>query len=183
MDIVKALLRGRNAISDTPTSNGTGIYAIFAKHRDCLPGIDVPETGVVYVGMTEDSLASRNHFLAQNSGFHSPRRSLGAILKQELGLEAVPRSPGPSTKNYDCYSFYGDGDQRLSTWMSQNLDYAVVELNSDLRNIEKAVISEMKPPLNLTGWPNPQKRHIMDLRSACKAEAKAARLGPRRASK
>lgn len=181
MDIVKALLDSRNAISETPTtSNETGIYAIYAKHRDCLPGIDVPETGVIYVGMTEDSLASRNHFLAKKSGFHSPRRSLGAILKQELELEAVPRSPGLSPKNYDCYSFSGDGEQRLSAWMGQNLDYAVVELNSCLRTIEKTVISEMQPPLNLTGWLNLQKRHIMDLRSACKAEAKAARSRPNR---
>lgn len=179
MNIVQALLDGRNGISENPTtSNERGIYAIFTKHRDCLPGIDVPESGVVYVGMTEDSLVSRNHFLAKHSGFHSPRRSLGAILKQELGLEAAPRSPGPSPKNFDCYSFFGDGEQRLSEWMNQNLDHAVVELRSELRNIEKAVISEMQPPLNLTGWTNPQKRHIMDLRSVCKAEARAARFQP-----
>lgn len=50
-----------------------------------------------------------------------------------------------------------------------------MELDDDLRQVETATILALRPPLNLTGWPNPQKRHIMDLRSTCKAEAKAAR--------
>ena len=175
MDMSQALLDGRKPISEAASSQNTGIYGIFAKSLDCLPGVAIPQTGIIYVGMTEDSLDTRNHFLAKSSGFHSPRRSLGAILKRELELQAVPRAPGPSPKNYDCYSFAEDGETRLSDWMSQNLDYAIVELDGDLRGVEIATIGAMRPPLNLTGWANPQMRHIKDLRKICKSEAKGVR--------
>ena len=175
MDLSKALLDSRKSISEVASSRKAGIYGIFAKNLDCLTGINIPQTGIIYVGMTEDSLDTRNHFLAKSSGFHSPRRSLGAILKSELELEAIPRAPGPSPKNYDCYSFAGDGEIRLSDWMRLCLEYAIVELSSNLRAVETATIVEMQPPLNLTGWPNPQRRYIKDLRKTCKSEAKRAR--------
>lgn len=58
--------------------------------------------------------------------------------------------------------------------MRGNLDYAIVELDSNLTAIEAATIVDMQPPLNLTGWPNPQRRSIKDLRKICKSEAKDA---------
>lgn len=122
MDIAKDLLDRQKPIGETASSKKTGLYGIFAKSRDCLPGVTVPETEIVYVGMTEDSLETRNHFLAKSSGFHSPRRSLGAILKLELGLRAVPRAPGPSPTNHGNYSFAEDGEDRLTEWMRCNLD-------------------------------------------------------------
>lgn len=175
MDISRALLDGRSPINETPSSEKTGIYGIFAKSLDCLPGVIIPQTGILYVGMTEDNLDTRSHFLAKSSGFHSPRRSLGAILKSELELQAVPRAPGPSPKNYDCYSFAGDGEIRLSDWMHKNLDYAIVELDGSLRAAEKVTIIDMEPPLNLTVWPNPQRRYIKGLRKICKTEARGLR--------
>ena len=176
MDIAQALLNGRRPISETASSRKTGLYGIFAKSRNCLPGIPIPETGIVYVGMTEDSLDTRNHFLAKSSGFHSPRRSLGAILKDELGLLAIPRSPGASDTNWKNYAFAGDGENRLSAWMEQHLDYAIFELADNVREQENATIPAMEPPLNIDyKWPNPLIGHITKLRAACKAEAKAAR--------
>lgn len=175
MDIPQALLDAIKPISETPSSQKAGIYGIFAKNLYCLPGVTIPQTRIIYVGMTKDSLDTRNHFFAKSSGFHSPRRSLGAILKSELELQAVPRAPGPSPKNYDCYSFAGDGENRLSDWMGQNLDYAIVELEDNLMAVETETIKAMRPPLNLLGWPNPQGRHIKDLRKICKLEAKGAR--------
>lgn len=175
MNIADALLDARKPIGEYSSSDKSGLYGIFAKRQNCLPEIVIPESGIVYVGMTQDSLDTRNHFFAKSSGFHSPRRSLGAILKKELSLKAVPRSSGTSPKNFDCYSFAGDGENRLSEWMRTNLEYSAVEMDGDLRSLETEAILSMCPPLNLTKWPNPQKRHIMDLRSACKTEAKNAK--------
>lgn len=175
MDAVQALRAARKPITEHSSSAKTGLYGIYAKDLNCLPDIIIQKTGIVYVGRTEGSLDARNHFLATNSGFHSPRRSLGAILKRKLDLVAIPRSPGPSPTNFKNYAFSGDGESRLSEWMHHNLDYAIVELEGALKGIERATISAMRPPLNLTGWPNPQRRQIMNLRSACKSEAKAAR--------
>ncbi|PWJ19217.1 GIY-YIG nuclease family protein [Jannaschia seohaensis] len=175
MDIAEALLIGRRPITDVVSSQKAGLYGIFAKRRDCLPGMTIPDTEIIYIGQTGESLGNRNHFLPKSSGFHSPRRSLGAILKVELNLQAVPRAPGPSESNFTNFAFAGDGEHRLSNWMVRNLDYATVELEVDLHRVEKETIRVMQPPLNLTGWANPQKRHIMDLRNACKAEAKTTR--------
>ena len=167
MHVAQALLDGRKPIGEIASSQKKGFYGIFAKNRNCLPGVTIPEISIIYVGMTNVSLDKRNHFLAKNSGSHSPRRSLGAILKRELNLQAVPRANG--------YLFSGNGESRLSEWMRQNLDYAILELDHALRSVETATIRTMQPPLNLTDWPNPQRQHIMDLRKACKSEAKALR--------
>ena len=38
--------------------------------------------------------------------------------------------------------------------------------------LEKRLIAENAPPLNLNKWPNPQKPYIEQLRKACRLEAK-----------
>lgn len=173
----------RRSADDIPAHPEPGVYALFAARPDCLPGITLPQSGLVYVGQSGD-LAERNHFTAQDSGFSSPRRSLGALLKPELGLTAEPRSPGRSEKNYEKYRFGGDGETRLSEWMRRNLTCAIHPLDGDMKKLEKRLIKlELKklekrlirknePPLNLTVWPNPQKQKIQALRNMCKEEAK-----------
>lgn len=169
---IEELIANRMPINETLVSDGCGIYCLFARDLQALPGINLPPTGVIYSGMTKDSFRTRNHFVAKNSGFHSPRRSLGAILKHDLSLRAVPRALGPSPTNYRCYSFTADGEKRLSNWMFENLDYASVCIADDIRIGEAEVIRTLNPPLNLTLWRNPQKPHIMALRKLCVLEAK-----------
>jgi hypothetical protein len=73
------------------------------------------------------------------------------------------------------YRFAADGEQRLTAWMRQNLLYAHVPLNENVAAAERDLIASLEPPLNLTGWRNPQKMFIKDLRRRCAAEAQLSR--------
>ena len=171
--VFRTLSANRACADDVQERPEPGVYAIFAGVRDCLPGIVLPESGLVYIGLSSN-LAERNHFQAKYSGFSSPRRSLGAILKSDLSLSAEPRT-GPSQANYKNYRFAGDGEKRLTAWMRQNLRYSVHPYEGDLNALEKRLIVENEPPLNLIKWPNPQKPHIENLGRACRLEAKLVR--------
>jgi hypothetical protein len=122
--------------------------------------------------MTDSSLDARCHFNHAHSGFSTLRRSLGAFLKERLALRAVPRGPGPSPTNVRNYRFESDGETRLTEWMRENLLYAHVPLNQEIADTERDLIRSTEPPLNLTGWPNPQKELIQDRRRACVEEAR-----------
>ena len=169
--VFRSLSNRRFRPDDIPEHPEPGVYAIFAAQLECLPGIVLPPSGLVYVGQSSD-LAHRNHFRMAHSGFSSPRRSLGALLKSPLRLQAAPRSSGHSKKNYENYRFAGDGEERLTAWMRCNLSYAIYPYNGDTENLEKQLIKENAPPLNLTYWRNPQKKQIQTSRKACKQEAR-----------
>ena len=109
-----------------------------------------------------------NHFTA-GSGSRSPRRSLGALLKSKLGLKVEPSG--------EKYRFADNGEACLSAWMRRNLRCAIYPFNGDRRTLEKRLIEENKPPLNLTGWPNPYKEEIEELRKQCREEAKRTLSG------
>jgi len=120
--------------------------------------------------MTDSSLEVRNNFGHAHSGFSTPRRSLGALLKEPLRLQAIPRAPGPSPSNTRNYRFRDADELRLTDWMKSHLTYGFATVK-DAAPIEKALIATLQPPLNLTGWPNPQRRHLRALRAICRDEA------------
>ena len=151
----------------------SGVYALFSRSSNCpLPGVTIPRDGLLYVG-SSDSLSDRDHFQVKHSGFHTPRRSLGAILKSSLELTAMPRGPGKARSNFTNYRFSDDGEFRLSEWMREHLLYSEQKVLVNFEQIEKRVIAMFCPPLNLQGWKNPQRRKIMDLRKLCADEARA----------
>ena len=142
-----------------------GDCALFARDRTCLPGIMLPEDGLVYIGVLRD------HFWVSHSGFHSPRRSLGAILKRQLGLVAIQRGSGPLKSNFDNFRFTVEGEDLLSQWMRENLQYAEFSFDGDREILKKQLIRIGKPPLSLMNWPNSQKVDIRALRKICREEA------------
>jgi hypothetical protein len=154
-----------------PHINGSGVYMFrLVGVRDIGP-IHIGPAGLLYVGMTESSLEVRNHFSHEDSSFSSLRRSLGAILKQELRLCAVHRGQGQSSKDFTHYRFAGTGEQQLTQWMERNLEYSYEVVSVGVRSKESRLIAEMTPPLNLTKWPNPQRKALMELRRICRDEA------------
>lgn len=81
LSTIKTQLLGRlYRADDIPATPDTGVYALYLSDLHALEGIEVDPFGLLYVGMTEDSLEIRNHFAHKNSSFSSPRRSLGAIV-------------------------------------------------------------------------------------------------------
>jgi hypothetical protein len=168
------LLSQRYRASEIPPHDKPGVYALFLNSRAALPGLAV-DSDLLYVGMTESSLEVRNHFSHSHSGFSSPRRTLGALLRVNLNLKAIPRAPGPSLSNVKNYRFSDNGEKRLTTWMDSYLTYGLCPVEVDVRKIEGHLIKELRPPRNLTKWRNPQARQLRALRSGCRDEALSAR--------
>lgn len=169
------LLASRCQPADVPTIDLPGIYALFLTPGTALPDVATETSGLLYIGMTESSLVERNHLAHKASGFSSPRRSLGALLKQKLDLRAVPRSLGLSASNISNFSFMPEGESRLTDWMMAHLSYGFATIQHDVKRVEGRLIAERRPPLNLKGWANPQAAHIKALRRHCRNDAGRAR--------
>ena len=160
---------------DLPAISGAGVYAICLTEPDGLAPITTGRYGLLYVGMTEQGLDARNHFHHEHSGFSTFRRSLGAILKSKLSLTAFPRSSGASDSNIKNYRFSDQGEKALSEWMNSHLVIGQTALAGDITAQEKELITLLEPPLNLTGWANPQRTLIKRLRAECAEEARRHR--------
>jgi hypothetical protein len=175
--IAKLLIAGRRPY-DEPAPSEPGIYALFLKPRGQLPPIAPGAHRLLYIAMTRGGMDGQNPFSVANSGFSMLRRTLGAILRTHLWLQPAPRAPGQSAAHARNYAFAVDGEAVLSRWMRANLLVSLLALPAaDLDRIETELIGELQPPLNLTGWDNPQRALIKRLRADCVRLAKAqARL-------
>lgn len=173
---VEAFLAQAVEQSRAPAIHAPGIYAILLASPDALPAISPGRSGLLYVGMTDDTLEARSHFRHAHSGFSTFRRSLGALLKDELGLHAIPRGPGSSKTNFSNYRFPEAGERVLSEWMNRHLLITRTAVPGDLHRFENDLIAHLEPPLNLTGWPNPRRATLTALRAACAAEARGAKV-------
>jgi hypothetical protein len=170
LDVLCEAQAHRNSIN-FPAS--CGVYAIFGTRDDCLPGIALPDSRLLYVGIATGTLSDRDHFITSNSCGHSPRRSLGAVLKEHLRLRARHRGKGLRDNDFSNYWFDDGGEQRLSQWMLDSLLLSVYPVEDNLHELERQLCELGQPPLELTKWPNAQKKKILALRAACSAEARA----------
>src|SRR5438270_125518 len=96
-----------------------GVYALFLADEAALPRLALRKGQPIYIGMSEN-LAQRqfdSHFDSAQTGWSTVRRSIGAMLKEELRLTARPRGHGGSARDCTTYRFEGDGEERLSKWM------------------------------------------------------------------
>jgi hypothetical protein len=156
-----------------------GIYAFYLSDNSNL--LDFGKGGqLIYVGIAKDSLHDRDfnqHFKTGKTGSSTLRRSIGAILKTELNLTAIPRGAENDTKRFENYKF--KDDQPLTVWMIANLQIGYwVSTNiltySELREIKKKVTLDLKPTLDLdirTKRFNPFGDKLVSLRNVCRIEA------------
>ena len=159
-----------------------GIYAYFLNSRKDL-GMFGKRGEVIYVGLAEKSLYGRDiliHLTSGKTGWSSLRRSLGAILKEELGLIAVKRDLNGSKLRADKYKFTEEGEDNLTQWMYTNLKFGYWVSDSilpkiELRSLEEKVILAMKPRLDLdirTRSKNLLIFQLNALRGICREEVK-----------
>lgn len=157
---------------DAPIKPGIGLYSVFVREQIELPRVSLGSRRLLYIVMTNDCFTKRDHFSHPHSGTSSPRRTLGALLKDQLNLVPQPRGGENDRNRFRNYRFSDQGELSLSKWMSQALLINRLKLEIDVRSIEKRVIASLEPPLNLTDWPNPQRAAVKHLRSICAEEAK-----------
>jgi hypothetical protein len=143
--------------SDSKIADKAGNYIICLKQCSKLPPIsNEPEFNkfegldVIYTGIASSSLRSRDyrqHFIGNNAGRSTLRKSLGALF----GYEQIPRDTDPTTGK----TKFGDVDeQTLSDWMKNNLILFFLP-TKDYNNLEINLINHFNPPLNLMGNHNP----------------------------
>src|SRR3546814_14558333 len=108
--------RAANKQSTYP--NTAGFYALFLNAGSIIPGVRPGECGLLYVGLGQGArgLAARCHFKGKTAG-HSPRRSLAALLADELCLRPIfIRKPsGATTFKLDKAS-----EHLLDQWIAAN---------------------------------------------------------------
>ncbi|MBI5787932.1 MAG: GIY-YIG nuclease family protein [Candidatus Schekmanbacteria bacterium] len=167
--IYEALKKSKSSFEHLEAIHSPGVYAVFLKSQTTFPFKNID--GLIYIGSTSN-LAQRQfntHFETGSSGFSTLRRSIGAILKKEFNLSAIPRSNGSSETNYKNYKFTEIGEEKITTWMTKNLEVGVYATDLD---VEKNLIACFKPVLCLKDWNNPDREQIKKLREICADEAK-----------
>tara|TARA_B100000965_G_scaffold355377_1_gene332687 strand:+ start:1421 stop:2071 length:651 start_codon:yes stop_codon:yes gene_type:complete len=100
---------------------------------------------VIYVGKANKYIHDRfykNH-LNPIRNFSTLRRAIGAVLKEELSLSALPKIDSKGNiiadKKKACrqYRFDEDGELKINQWMIDNLEYGFIELDSGVDDIIK----------------------------------------------
>lgn len=172
--VIANLKKTRSTIGYQKIPNRSGIYAIYLKEGSDIKGYSISVDGFIYIGSTVNlkDRGYENHFNSDSTGFSTLRRTIGAIMKEELGIKAIPRRSGASETNFINYKFFGNGDNLLTNWMINNLEIGFCPIFEDYEKIEKLLIVLLQPILNLKGWDNPYKRRIMELRNKCAIEAR-----------
>lgn len=157
------------SFSDIP-----GIYAIYYCGSDYLQikGISISPECLLYIGKTESSQLERDakqHFVSGETGRSTLRRSLGALLRDQLNLIPIPRSnTEQSDRKFTHYKFDEVGESSLNSWMVRNLAVSFYEYSESpdkIEELERQLISLAVPPLNIKDNPN----------SRCKEALKLAR--------
>lgn len=161
----------RFANKQTIYPNSAGVYALFLHEGATIPSVRPGEFGLVYVGFGQGArgLAARCHFKGRTAG-HSPRRSLSALLVDQLGMRPIfIRKPsGATTFKLDKAS-----EQLLDQWMENSLSVAF-QLNDNPGEHERELIWRWEPPLNCdkkTCPLNAQQLFVLDRREKFKAMA------------
>lgn len=178
-EIVAQLQATCTSIEKLDLANASGVYAVYLKDKlrrppGGIPEERVPKNGLVYVGRSSN-LADREmkqHFESGRSGSSTLRRTVGALLKDEFHLRAIPRGKG-STHN-DClhYRFDAQGEVGLTKWMVCQLEVGFCYLDNDFKRIEIELIGKLLPVYCLDNkWPNPAAQYIKSKRQICVQEA------------
>lgn len=176
---LESLAGPRHALNDAAqlVPNRPGPYAFYGDDRAWLElGLSRTHDGQpLYVGKAERSLRGRDvgtHFAAGKTGSSTVRRSLAALLLNELGLIAVPRNRAKPDRSAN-FGLDAKSEMRLSGWMEQRLSLATWSKPEDviLDEIETAVVHRLRPPLNLDKVGEPRQR----LREATRHMADIAR--------
>jgi hypothetical protein len=173
-EIFKEINRTRGPVGSHQLPDRSGVYALFLREDLLTCGLVPSGDCCIYIGISVN-LAQRlfkNHFATDNTGSSTVRRSLGALLKKRMQLKAMARSGGISETNFRNFRFDLEGEKRLTKWMRKNLEIGFCVVEDSIGEMERGLLSELNPVLNLKGCRSPLRQIIIELRKACVAEAR-----------
>lgn len=153
-------------------------YAIHVRPGKELTIHDIPLNGLIYIGEA-DRIDRRGPLQDKYSGSCSFRRTLGALLKEQLNLRAVPSGTGNTNRDCINYCFAQEDEMKLTNWIQENLEVSPFPLGNTWgrprdRISKREAIRETRPALCLTAWSNPYMKELQALRKVCADEARAA---------
>ncbi|MGM0580486.1 MAG: GIY-YIG nuclease family protein [Bacteroidota bacterium] len=182
-DIIKSISKTLKPVKDlNQLPDQQGIYAFYLDETSELGKFGKPGQ-LIYVGLSEKNINSRDtksHLQTGQTGWSTLRRSIGAILKTKLNLEAKKRDINPKRLRADKYKFDEIGEDKLTKWMIENLKMGYWSTSNNLtkeklRDEEEKVILKLKPTLDLdkrTKKFNPLAPELDALRAVCRKEVK-----------
>jgi hypothetical protein len=161
-----------------------GVYAFYLSDNSSLREFGASGQ-LIYIGIAKYSLHDRDfkqHFNSSKTGNSTLRRSIGAVLKDQLELSAIPRGGNNDTKRIVNYKFRFE--QNLTDWMISNLQIGYwvpdkILTYKQLRDKEKLITIELQPTLDLdprTKKYNPLADRLDKLRGVCRDEAKTVEI-------
>tara|TARA_R110002050_G_scaffold261212_1_gene401209 strand:+ start:165 stop:983 length:819 start_codon:yes stop_codon:yes gene_type:complete len=124
---------------------------------------------IIYIGLASKSLKKR--FLGQElraKGHGTFFRSLGAVLgyRPETGSLVGMR-------NQNNYKFPKMNEQKIISWINNNLIINWVAVETHLNEIESKLLNEYSPLLNIAGNPG-RLNEVIQLRNECKKIARGS---------
>ena len=166
-----------------------GIYAVlYLGKSNTLGTIKALKSGqIIYIGKTLSSQQSRDadtHFKSGKSGSSTLRRSIGALLREEMKLIPIPRGSGKTEKDTTNYRFDDMSEDFLTSWMVSNLGLAFFEYPKspdEIRSLELKLLDKLCPVLNIeSNSANPFLSEVKSARAKCKrlAEQKKGKINP-----
>ncbi len=194
LQAVKGLGIGQQPITESSVNawpHQPGLYAVYgASDVWRLLGLGAPpDERPLYVGKAERSLSSREigtHFGFAGkggdsvTGWSTLRRSLAAMLRTPLELRGQYRNRAKPEKP-DKYGLSPQHDEALTSWMRENLVASYwVKVSGDvgLVEVERAVLRQLQPPLNLTEVQHQWRKPVKAARAVMAADcARSDRVG------
>tara|TARA_R110002020_G_scaffold105961_2_gene246855 strand:- start:104192 stop:104716 length:525 start_codon:yes stop_codon:yes gene_type:complete len=160
---VRCALAAARAAWHGQSQRTRGVYGVYLVEGYSLPGLTAADDGLLYIGHNMTGASHLDH-LAAGADATSALRSLGALLQRELALELAPST---AWDDGFSFSFTAPSEARLSAWMAKALHVAQLPLGGDTAQTRALLVGQLEPPLNLSGWRNPQRSHILSMRRAC----------------
>jgi len=155
-----------------------GLYAIYGNELTWAElGLEPFDERPLYVGKAESgTLLTRDvatHFRSGRTGSSTVRRSFAALLHDSLDLRGQPRNldrPARPT-NYGLSEL---DDEKLTTWMIGRLELAAWPSPPDisLADVERSVLREWLPAINIRDSPGPWRDLVSKKRSVLADEAR-----------
>lgn len=152
---------------DNIVPHKSGLYCIRISDADKLPKpfniyLADRQHNIIYIGIAKESLKRR--FLNQElraKGHGTFFRSIGAILGHQ-----PPKGSLITKSNKRNYKFSSENEQKIITWINDNLKVSWIEFSGDFETLETELITKHRPLINLAKNPSALKE-LSDLRKLC----------------
>ena len=152
-----ALHRPSEILEAAKKGKPRGVYAWWFK--DCITGIPLDGTNhhsgftLLYIGTSKRPICKRmREHLLPNASRSTPRKSLGCLLRSELGLSPQECRTVDGKRKY----YWGpQGETKLAEWMEKNARVSWIKSSDDTQAILAPELEAQREPSVLSRFRTP----------------------------